>query len=88
MGSEDPVELYCSLPLKLGHGYAAYMGGIETRTPVLVEPSMRHHISMTVFLTRKRTPVDGQFGWGGTRLKRYQARPKVGSGGTEIHRRV
>jgi hypothetical protein len=88
VGSEDPVELYCSLPLKLGHGYAAYMGGIEARTPVLVEPLMRHHISMTVFLTRKRTPVDGQFGWGGTRLKRYQARPKVGSGGTEIHRRV
>ncbi len=38
---------------------------------------------MTVSLTCKRTPVDGQFGWGGTRLKRYQAAPKVGSGGTE-----
>ena len=88
MGSEDPVELYCSLSLRLGHGYAVYMGGFEARTPVLVEPLMRHHIPVTVFLTRKRTPVDGQFGWGGTRLKRYQARPKVGSGGTEIHRRV
>ena len=28
------------------------------------------------------------FGWGGTGLKWYQARPKVNSGGTEIHRRV
>jgi hypothetical protein len=88
VGSEDPVELYCSLPLRLGHGYAVYMGGLEARTPVLVEPLMRHHIPVTVSLTCKRTPVDGQFGWGGTRLKRYQARPKVGSGGTEIHRRV
>ena len=34
------------------------------------------------------TSVDGQFGWGGTGLKWYQARPKVISGGTEIHRRV
>lgn len=51
MGSEDPVELYCSLPLRLGYRYAAYMGGIEARTPVLVEPSMRHHISVTVSLT-------------------------------------
>lgn len=34
------------------------------------------------------TSVDGQFGWGGTRLKWYQARPKVGSGGTEIRCRV
>lgn len=46
---------------------------------------------MTVFLTYffcVRTSVDGQFGWGGTGLKWYQARPKVNSGGTEIHRRV
>ncbi len=34
------------------------------------------------------TPVGGQFGWGGTPLKRYQGRPKVGSGGTETLRRV
>ena len=57
-------------------------------SPGMVEPPLRHHLLVTVFLTRKRTPVDGQFGWGGTRLKRYQARPKVGAGGTEIHRRV
>ena len=46
---------------------------------------------MTVFLTpgfSGGTSVDGQFGWGGTGLKVYQARPKVNSGGTEIHRRV
>ena len=46
---------------------------------------------MTVFLTSVffwGTSVDGQFGWGGTGLKWYQARPKVNSGGTEIHRRV
>lgn len=47
---------------------------------------------MTVFLTWNvcilGTSVDGQFGWGGTGLKWYQARPKVNSGGTEIHRRV
>ena len=62
----------------------------EATSPGVVEPSLRHHLLMTVFLTPIvwRTPVDGQFGWGGTRLKRYQARPKVGSGGTEIHRRV
>ena len=34
------------------------------------------------------TTVGGQFGWGGTPLKRYQGRPKVGSDGTEIRRRV
>ncbi len=34
------------------------------------------------------TTVGGQFGWGGTPLKRYQGRPKVGSDGTETRRRV
>ena len=33
------------------------------------------------------TPAGGQFGWGGTPLKRYRGGPKVGSGGTEPHRR-
>ena len=57
----------------------------------VVESLLRHHLLMTVFLTHilvVKTLVDGQFGWGGTRLKRYQARPKVGSSGTEIHCRV
>ena len=34
------------------------------------------------------TTVDGQFGWGGTPLKKYRGGPKIGSGGTEIRRRV
>lgn len=34
------------------------------------------------------TSAGGQFGWGGTLLKRYQQRPKVGSDGSEIRRRV
>ena len=33
------------------------------------------------------TTVGGQFGWGGTPLKRYRGGPKVGSGGTETRRR-
>ncbi len=33
------------------------------------------------------TTAGGQFGWGGTPLKRYQGRPKVGSGGSETRRR-
>ena len=34
------------------------------------------------------TSAGGQFGWGGTLLKRYQQRPKVDSDGSEIRRRV
>ena len=34
------------------------------------------------------TTVDGQFGWGGTPLKKYRGGPKIGSGGTETRRRV
>ena len=34
------------------------------------------------------TTVGGQFGWGGTPLKKYRGGPKVGSGGTETLRRV
>ena len=52
---------------------------------------MEHRPSATVFLTGALcagTTVGGQFGWGGTPLKRYQGRPKVGSGGTETRRRV
>ncbi|HII85704.1 TPA: hypothetical protein HA273_03850 [Candidatus Bathyarchaeota archaeon] len=51
---------------------------------------MEHRLSATVFLTSllAGTTVGGQFGWGGTPLKRYQGRPKVGSGGTETRRRV
>jgi hypothetical protein len=52
---------------------------------------MEHRLSATVLLTDAScvgTTVGGQFGWGGTPLKRYQGRPKVGSGGTETLRRV
>ena len=37
---------------------------------------------------RRGTRVDGQFGWGGTPLKRYRGRPKVGSLGSELRGRV
>ena len=52
---------------------------------------MEHRPSATVFLTGALcagTTVGGQFGWGGTPSKKYRGRPKVGSGGTEIRRRV
>ena len=55
------------------------------------EATMEHRLSATVFLTSPMwagTTVGGQFGWGGTPLKRYHGRPKVGSGGTETRRRV
>jgi hypothetical protein len=34
------------------------------------------------------TAIGGQFGWGGTPLKKYQWRPKVGSIRSEIGSRV
>ena len=49
-------------------------------------PSFRNYVSNRRF--GAGTTVDGQFGWGGTPLKRYQGRPKVGSDGTETRRRV
>ena len=52
---------------------------------------MEHRLFAIVFLTitlRGGTTVGGQFGWGGTPSKKYRRRPKVGSGGTEIRRRV
>ncbi len=35
-----------------------------------------------------RTAIGGQFGWGGTLLKRYQQGPMVGSSGSAIRCRV
>tara|TARA_Y100000310_G_scaffold335338_2_gene417150 strand:- start:52724 stop:52855 length:132 start_codon:yes stop_codon:yes gene_type:complete len=35
-----------------------------------------------------RTAAGGQFGWGGTLLKRYQQGPKVSSSDLEIQSRV
>ena len=51
---------------------------------------MEHYPYMTASLTRASssgTTADGQFGWGGTPLKRYRGGPKVSSDGTETHRR-
>ena len=67
------------------------MGEFDCESPGSHDSSLGHHCLMTVFLTpgfSGGTSVDGQIGWGGTGLKWYQARPKVNSGGTEIHRRV
>jgi hypothetical protein len=51
---------------------------------------MEHHPSATMSLTEASEPgttADGQFGWGGTPLKRNRGGPKVSSGGTETRRR-
>ena len=64
------------------------MGAVEAGALAPVEAPMGHHPSFTASLTRKRTPVGGQFGWGATPSKRYQGRPKVASGRSEISRRV
>ena len=45
-------------------------------------------MSLTGARKGAETTAGGQFGWGGTPLKRYQGGPKIGSGGTEIRRRV
>ena len=48
---------------------------------------MKHHpASLAMLYSHARTPIGGQFGWGGTLLKRYQQGPKVGSGRSEICR--
>ena len=53
---------------------------------------MEHRPSVTMSLTdalwRVGTTIDGQFGWGGTPLKKYRGGPKIGSGGSETRRRV
>lgn len=36
----------------------------------------------------RSTPVAGQFDWGGTRSKRYRARPKITSSGSGTRRRA
>ncbi len=52
---------------------------------------MEHYTFVTISLTKillSGTPADGQFGWGGTPLKRNRGGPKSSSGGTETLRRV
>jgi hypothetical protein len=56
------------------------------------EATLEHRPYAIMSLTGARegaeTTAGGQFGWGGTPLKRYQGGPKIGSGGTETRRRV
>ena len=49
-------------------------------------PTFRNHVSYRRECAG--TTAGGQFGWGGTPLKRYQGGPKIGSGGTETRCRV
>ena len=56
----------------------------------LKEAKMEHRPLVIISLTRETffgTSAGGQFGWGGTPLKMNRGGPKVGSGGTETHRR-
>jgi hypothetical protein len=51
---------------------------------------MEHYTFVTSPLTEAMLPgttADGQFGWGGTPLKRNRGGPKASSGGTETLRR-
>ena len=63
------------IPVSLGTG-----GGANGTPPFRVRVSYRRFGAGTT--------VGGQFGWGGTPLKKYRGGPKVGSGGTETRRRV
>ena len=62
------------IPVSLGTG-----GGINGTPPFRIRVSYRRFGAGTT--------VGGQFGWGGTPLKKYRGGPKVGSGGTETRRR-
>jgi hypothetical protein len=63
------------IPVSLGTG-----GGTNGTPPFRIRVSYRRFGAGTT--------VGGQFGWGGTPLKKYRGGPKVGSGGTETRRRV
>ena len=87
---EDPVELYCSLLLGSGPVCRAYVGANECASLGAQEAPMEHHTFRTASLTKAMlsgTTADGQFGWGGTPLKRNRGGPKTSSGGTETFRR-
>lgn len=50
---------------------------------------MRYYpLKFTLLYLERETAIGGQFGWGGTLLKRYQQGPKVSSTGSEIRCRV
>lgn len=78
VGSKDPVELYCSLLL-----WSVLLCSKELRR----KRNTCHNKTGCLSLNRE-TVVGGQFGWGGTLLKRYQQGPMVDSVGLEIRRRV
>ncbi len=67
------------------------MGADECISLGVQEATMEHHTLVTASLTKASlsgTTAGGQFGWGGTPLKKYRGGPKIGSGGTETLRRV
>ena len=49
-------------------------------------PPFCNHVSYRRF--GAGTTIGGQFGWGGTPLKKYRGGPKIGSDGSEIRRRM
>ena len=63
------------IPVSPGTG-----GGNNGTPPFRIRVSYRHNCVGTT--------IGGQFGWGGTPLKKYRGGPKVSSGGTETLRRV
>src|SRR5579862_1715593 len=60
-----------------------YVGPSGARIDESVTPAFRNCVANLV----RGTPAGGQFGWGGTPLKKYRGGPKVGSGGSELRRR-
>ena len=60
------------------------MGDFEAISSGIVESTMGHHPLETVSLTCKGTTLGWWLDWGGTPLKKYQGRPKVCSGESEI----
>ena len=54
------MELYSSLILGFGYACTVYVGGLETLTPVIVEPLLVYHPCSIGFLTSRRDPAVGQ----------------------------
>jgi len=85
MGSEDPAAL---LQPVVGMRLCLRSVGRRHRTATC---GWRGAVNETLPLhdcvpnRENGTPIGGQFGWGGTPLKRYQGCPKVDSSGSETH---
>ena len=74
VGSEDPVKLYCSLSLRRELSCIEYVGDVRIMDR---QVHVSHRCNTTLLDLRSSppqggTPAGGQFGWGGTLLKRYQ----------------